>query len=110
MSNLRKYKYQTIVKLSSTTDGQPCYVAYHPEIPDCMSQGNTPDQAEANLEEATQMCLDHLRANGLPIPEPFAFGQTQPPLQFSERAIHEEYVMQAPEFWHSDQLHHLIGN
>jgi predicted RNase H-like HicB family nuclease len=105
MSGANKYKYQTIIKLSSTTDGQQCYVAYHPEIPNCMSQGETPGEAQANLQEATEMCLEHLASNGLPIPEPFAFGQTQPALQFSERAIDREYFKQAPEFRSDVQLH-----
>ncbi len=65
-------KYSTIVQLEETTDGGNCYVAYHPELPDCLSQGTTPEEAEANLVEVTQMTIAHLVSSHLPIPEPMS--------------------------------------
>jgi antitoxin HicB len=63
-------KYQTVIKLEEATDGSYCYIAYHPELPGCMSQGNTPQEAEENLREATQMVIEHLVSNNLPVPDP----------------------------------------
>lgn len=62
----------TIVRLQETTSDERCYVAYHPELPSCLSQGETPEEAEANLSEATEMAIEHLLAHGLPIPRPFS--------------------------------------
>jgi predicted RNase H-like HicB family nuclease len=63
-------KYRTDIELEEATDGTYCYVAYHPELPGCMSQGDTPEEAEENLREATQMVIEHLVSNNLPVPDP----------------------------------------
>ncbi|MBI1876907.1 MAG: type II toxin-antitoxin system HicB family antitoxin [Chloroflexi bacterium] len=65
--------YVTIVKLQETTDGNFCYVAFHPELPNTISQGNTSKEATENLVEATELTIAHLVSNGLPIPEPMSF-------------------------------------
>ena len=62
--------YVTVVKLQETTDGDYCYVAFHPELPSVISQGNTAEEAKENLVEATELTITHLVSNGLPIPEP----------------------------------------
>ena len=66
----------TIIRLQETTTEGRCYIAYHPELPSCLSQGDTPEEAEANLAEATEMVVEHLLANGLPIPKPFSLQGT----------------------------------
>jgi len=63
-------KYITIIRLGETTDGNYCYVAFHPELPGCMSQGETPEEAEENLREATEMVIRHLVSNHLQVPDP----------------------------------------
>lgn len=71
MSNQIKVpNYVTIVKIDETTDDGYCYVAYHPELPNIVSQGDTPDEARENLVEATELAINHLILSGLPIPEP----------------------------------------
>lgn len=62
----------TIIRLQETTVDGRCYIAYHPELPSCLSQGDTPEEAEANLAEATEMAIEHLLAHGLPIPKPYS--------------------------------------
>lgn len=71
-------KYSTVVRLEETTDGSYCYVAYHPELPDCVSQGTTAEEAEVNLVEATQLTIVHLLSNHLPVPEPMPLLQSSP--------------------------------
>lgn len=66
--------YVTIVQLQKTTDGGWCYVAFHPELPQVMSQGNTAAEAEENLVEATELAIEHLASNRLPVPEPAYLG------------------------------------
>ncbi len=63
-------KYLTLVQLHTTTDETECYVAIHPELPNCLGQGDTPEEAEQDLAEATALALEHLAEHGLPIPEP----------------------------------------
>lgn len=66
-------KYVTIVQLQETTEDNYCYVAYHPELPNAMSQGDTTKEAKENLIEATELAIAHLVENNLPIPEPMSF-------------------------------------
>lgn len=60
--------YVTIVNRQETTDGTSCYVAYHPELPTCLGQGDTPEEAKEDLAEAIVLVIEHLVAQGLPIP------------------------------------------
>ena len=69
-------KYITCTKRDETTDGLPCYIAWHPELVGCMAQGMTPQEAEANLTEARELVITHLVKNGLPIPEPMLIEHT----------------------------------
>ena len=62
--------YATVVVPDVTTDGQPCYRAYHPELEGCMSHGETPGEAVANLSEVTRLYLSSLAKRGLDIPSP----------------------------------------
>jgi predicted RNase H-like HicB family nuclease len=60
----------TITKLSQTTDGQYCYVAYHPEMESCLAQGRTPKEARRALSEMTDQAMEYLRETGQPVPPP----------------------------------------
>ncbi|MCX6021943.1 MAG: type II toxin-antitoxin system HicB family antitoxin [Chloroflexi bacterium] len=46
------------------------YAAYSPDLPGCVSTGQTPDEVKRNMAEAIALHLDGLREDGLPIPEP----------------------------------------
>lgn len=63
-------EYVAVVSLEQLSDGSSVYFAYYPELPGCMSDGESPEEARANLDEARRVCLEHLRENNLPIPEP----------------------------------------
>jgi predicted RNase H-like HicB family nuclease len=58
------------------TDGNYCYVAFHPELPNVISQGISPEEAKANLIETTELTIAHLVSNNLPIPESRSFKST----------------------------------
>ena len=45
------------------------YTATVPALPGCVSEGDTYDQALANIQEAIALYLESLHADGLPIPE-----------------------------------------
>jgi predicted RNase H-like HicB family nuclease len=59
-----------VVITSEVADGIRIYVASHPAIPHCFSQGPSQDEALANLTEARQMMLEHFRRYGLSVPPP----------------------------------------
>ena len=42
-----------------------------PDLPGCISTGDTLEDIERNIREAIAFHLDGLREDGLPIPEPF---------------------------------------
>jgi predicted RNase H-like HicB family nuclease len=48
------------------------YAAYCPDLPGCVSTGETKEEVDANMREAIRMHLDGLREDNLPIPEPTA--------------------------------------
>lgn len=46
------------------------FSAYVPDLPGCVSTGQTMKDIEKNIREAIAFHLDGLREDGLPIPEP----------------------------------------
>jgi predicted RNase H-like HicB family nuclease len=46
------------------------FVAECPAIPGCVSEGDTVEQALANIREAIEACLAVMREHGDPIPKP----------------------------------------
>lgn len=51
-------------------DEEGLFVASHPDLPGCLAQGETANEAVANLDEARQAWISHRFETGLPIPEP----------------------------------------
>ncbi len=52
-NNVKEYielPYSTVVVPDVTTDGEFCYMAYHPELEGCMPHGDTPEEALHNLD------------------------------------------------------------
>ena len=46
------------------------YDAYVPDLPGCVTVGNSLDELRAMMQEAIEFHLEGMRADGLPIPEP----------------------------------------
>ena len=90
--------YSTVVKLAETTDGDCLYMAYHPELPDVVSQGETPEEAEANLANVRQMVVEHLQLHGLPVPEPRPFPGVFGETVSVDQGVPEEERLVAPVF------------
>jgi predicted RNase H-like HicB family nuclease len=44
------------------------YVAEIPDLPGCISQGKTYEEAVANIKEAAQLCLDSQKEEGWTLP------------------------------------------
>lgn len=45
------------------------YTVTLPSLPGCISEGNTYDEALANIKEAIALYMESLQADGLPIPD-----------------------------------------
>lgn len=46
------------------------FSAYSPDLPGCVSTGQTREEVERNMKDAIEFHVDGLREEGLPIPEP----------------------------------------
>ena len=46
------------------------YCAHVPDLPGCVSTGDTREEVERNIQEAIAFHLDGIREDGDPIPEP----------------------------------------
>jgi len=62
--------YITVLEYETDPEGFTGYFAYHPDLPGCMAQGMTPQEAKANLTEARLFWIQCLLEDGLPVPEP----------------------------------------
>ncbi|MCD6567916.1 MAG: type II toxin-antitoxin system HicB family antitoxin [Dehalococcoidia bacterium] len=45
------------------------YTAYVPALPGCVSQGETTDEATANIREAIEVYLESIEERGLALPQ-----------------------------------------
>jgi len=48
------------------------YAAYVPDLPGCVSTGETLEEVERNIWEAMQFHIDGLKEDGISVPEPSA--------------------------------------
>ena len=56
------------VVLEADPDGG--YVVICPTLPGCYSQGDSVDEALANIREAIELCIEDMRERGEPFPDP----------------------------------------
>ena len=60
-------KIDYVVVLEPDAEGKG-YVAFCPTLPGCFSQGDTREEALANIKEAIEAYIESLKKDGLPIP------------------------------------------
>jgi predicted RNase H-like HicB family nuclease len=51
-------------------NGERNYSAYVPDLPGCVSVGDTAEQVKSKIREAIEFHLEGMREDGLPIPKP----------------------------------------
>ena len=51
-------------------NGERNYSAYVPDLPGCVSVGDTAEQVKSKIREAIEFHLEGMREDGLPIPQP----------------------------------------
>lgn len=66
MSN---FNYQLVIEPLSEEDGGG-YIAIVPELPGCMSDGETPEEAAHNVQDAIAAWLEEARSMGRRAPDP----------------------------------------
>jgi antitoxin HicB len=64
-----QYYYRIIIDPLNAEDGGG-FLASVPELPDCMSDGDTPNEALASLQDAIEQWIIEAKALGRVIPEP----------------------------------------
>jgi len=60
-----KYVYTVVIE-----KGEGNYGAYVPDLPGCISTGQTIDETMKNIQEAIEFHLEGMREDGDPIPVP----------------------------------------
>jgi predicted RNase H-like HicB family nuclease len=74
--------YSRIIHREVDDKGHVFYVAWHPELPGCMSHGDDPEEAKEMLDDARSLYLDALQSAGVEPPPPQVWtGGTLPPLE-----------------------------
>lgn len=63
---MKKY----LIVIEETATG---YSAYSPDLPGCISTGETRQEVEQNMREAIAFHLEGLREDGSPAPEPHTY-------------------------------------
>lgn len=63
-----------VVVIEKADDGS--YSAYVPDLPGCVSCGDTCDEVRRLIEEAVKLHIDSLRRHGEPVPPPAATTHT----------------------------------
>lgn len=64
-SRIEPMRYAVVIE-----KGQRSYSAYVPDLPGCVSVGDTLEDVKADIREAIAFHLEGMREDGLPIPEP----------------------------------------
>lgn len=67
----------TIKLLQESSVGDtPLYIAINPELDGCLAEGDTVEEAEANLAEFRVEYIEHLLQHDLPVPPPASTATT----------------------------------
>ena len=65
----RKKMMKYLVVIEKTETG---FSAYSPDLPGCVSTGQTRSEVEVNMKEAIEFHLDGMREEGYAVPQPSA--------------------------------------
>jgi predicted RNase H-like HicB family nuclease len=69
---LAQQPYTIDILEDETVDGRHVYLIACPQLPGCMAQGSTIEEAEENLREVTVEYILSLLEDGEPVPFPFS--------------------------------------
>ena len=66
---MRNLDYPVFIEPLAAEEGGG-FIATAPDLPGCMSDGETPEEALANVRDAIAAWIDEARALGRPVPQP----------------------------------------
>ena len=72
MAQASEYMYRFLIVIEKV---EANYSAYSPDLPGCVSTGDTYEEAESNMYDAIEMHLEGLLEDGLPVPEPTSMAE-----------------------------------
>jgi predicted RNase H-like HicB family nuclease len=87
--------YFTIVNREKSEDGEHYYVATHPDLPGCVADGQTPEEAKLELANTRVDYFYFLLEDNLPIPEPRTYEVTskyKPVEVYSDNILREQPI------------------
>jgi len=64
-------KYAIIIE-----EGDNNFSAYAPDLPGCISTGNTLEEVKSNMKEAIQLHIEGLKEDGIEVPLPVSISET----------------------------------
>ena len=64
--------YRVLVDREDDHDGPPIFVAHIAEIPECVAQGASPEQAQAELREILVDVIQYMLDSAIDVPRPRA--------------------------------------
>ena len=64
--------FQVQIDREDDHEGPPIYVAHITEIPECVAQGASPEQAQAELREILVDVIKYMLDSGIDVPRPRA--------------------------------------
>ena len=65
-----------VAVIEKASDGS--YSAYVPDLPGCVSCGDTPEEVRRLIQEAVHLHIESLRRHGEPVPGPTTMTHTVP--------------------------------
>jgi antitoxin HicB len=71
---MRDLDYRIVIEPLSDEDGGG-FVATVPDLPGCMSDGETREEAARNVEDAIRGWIEEARATGRAVPKPVAMAR-----------------------------------
>jgi predicted RNase H-like HicB family nuclease len=77
----RTAAYLAVLTYEPWTEQTYTWMARNPDLSGCMSDGETPEEALANLADARVLYIEALRKRGIPVPEPGSSAAAQAILQ-----------------------------
>lgn len=69
-SNEQATSYLAVLTYEPCAENVFAWVARHADLPGCMSDGETPEAALANLADARSLYIEDLVERGMPVPNP----------------------------------------
>lgn len=63
-----------------TQDEDGYYVAEVPLLQSCFTQGKTREEALENIKDVIKLCLEHMHAEGIKLPDKYTIEQIEVPV------------------------------